>query len=118
MNSILRNSTSVFATFIDLKKAFDFIDRDMLLYKLLITNVNGKMYDSNESIYTNTTSCVRINGKLTEWFSCWSGVKQGDCMSPTVFSIFINDLVSEINDLELGIDLDGVKLFCFMLMTL
>ena len=42
LNSIIGNNPTVFATFIDLKKAFDFIDRDMLLYKLLLNNIDGK----------------------------------------------------------------------------
>ena len=110
LSSVIRNNTSVFTAFIDLKKAFDFVDRNMLLYKLLQTNINGKMYDSIKNIYAHTTSCIRINDKLTEWFDCRSGVRQGDCLSPTIFSIFINDLVSEINDLDIGIDLNGTKL--------
>ena len=109
LNSILQNKPSVFATFIDLKKAFDFIDRDLLLYKLLIAKIDGKMYDSIKSIYASTTSYVRINGKLTEWFSCKMGIKQKDCISPTLFSLFINNIVHEINDLELGVNLDDER---------
>ena len=82
----------------------------MLLYKLLQSNINGKMYDSIKNIYAHTTSCIRINDKLTEWFDCKSGVRQGDCLSPTIFSLFINDLVSEINGLGLGIDLNGTNI--------
>ena len=104
LNSIIRNNSTVFATFIDLKKAFDFIDRDMLLYKLLLNKIDGKIYESIKSIYANTTACVRINGKTSNWFSCKSGVKQGDNCSPTLFSIFVDDLVKEINELGLGIN--------------
>ena len=103
LNSIIRNNNSVFASFIDLKKCFDFIDRDMLLYKLLLHRIDGKVYNSIRNIYTSATSCIRINNKLTDWFSCDSGVKQGCCLSPTLFAIFANDLVKEINDLDLGI---------------
>ena len=46
LSSVIRNNSSVFTAFIDLKKAFDFVDRNMLLYKLLQSNINGKMYDS------------------------------------------------------------------------
>ena len=42
LDSVIRNNTTVFAAFIDLKKAFDFVDRNMLLYKLLQSNINGK----------------------------------------------------------------------------
>ena len=40
-------------------------------------------------------SCVRINGKLTNWFSCKTCAIQGDILSPTLFSVFINDLVQD-----------------------
>ena len=49
LSSIIRNKPSVFATFIDLKKAFDFVDRDLLLYKLLLLNIDGKIYNSIKS---------------------------------------------------------------------
>ena len=42
LNSIIKNNSSVFTAYIDLKKCFDFIDRDMLLYKLLINNIDGE----------------------------------------------------------------------------
>ena len=110
LNSIIRNNPTVFATFIDLKKAFDFIDRDMLLYKLLLNNIDGKIYESIKTIYANTSACIKLNGKLSSWFSCKSGVKQGDNCSPTLFSIFIDDLVKEIKALGLGIKVGEEKL--------
>ncbi|VDI32657.1 Hypothetical predicted protein, partial [Mytilus galloprovincialis] len=105
LNAIVRNCPKTFATFIDLKKAFDFVDRDMLLYKLLLNKIDGKIYNSIKSIYVNTTACIRLNDTLTDWFSCNSGVRQGDNLSPTLFSIFINDLVQEVKDLDLGVSI-------------
>ena len=110
LNSVIKNNYSVFAAFIDLKKCFDFIERNMMLYKLLLNNINGKLYNSIKSVYHSSESCVRLNGKLTSWFSCKTGVKQGDNLSPTLLSIFINDFVSDINNLNLGIDLNGKSL--------
>ena len=63
LNSIIRNTATVFSTFIDLKRAFNFIDRYMLLYKLLLHKIDGKIYDSIRSIYVNTSACIRINDK-------------------------------------------------------
>ena len=65
LNSIIMNNPTVFATFIDLKKAFDFIDRNMLLYKLLLNNIDGKIYESIKTIYANTSACIRLNGKTS-----------------------------------------------------
>ena len=40
---------------------------------------------------------------MTEWFGCRTGMKQGYNLAPTVFSIFANDLVAEVNDIDIGI---------------
>jgi len=110
LNSIIKNNPVVFTAFIDLRKCFDFIDRDMMLYKLLLNGISGKVYNAIKNIYQSSISCVKINNKVTEWFDCKTGVKQGDNMSPTIFSVFANDLVSDINDLDLGFEFDGRKL--------
>ena len=47
---------------------------------------------------------------LTDWFETQNGVKQGDTLSPTLFNIFINDLVNDVNALNLGIDIDGCRI--------
>ena len=81
----------------------------MLLYKLLLMEVDGKLYISMKSIYTDTAyfkssiSCIRINNKTTEWFECELCAKQGDCLSPLLFSVFINDLRKEVNDFDIGV---------------
>ena len=41
---------------------------------------------------------------------CRTGVKQGCNLSPTLFSIFANDLVAEVNDLDIGIKVGDRKL--------
>ena len=87
----------------DLKKCFDFVDRELMLYKLLLYDIDGKLYNSVKNINQSAESCIRINGKLTNWLSCKTGVKQGDNLFPTLFSIFINDLVQDINNLSLGV---------------
>ncbi len=42
---------------------------------------------------------------VTDWFesNCW--VKQGDTLSPTLFGIYVNDLVEDVKDLNIGIEL-------------
>ena len=69
LNSVVKNNKEVFTAYIDLKRCFDYINRDMLLYKLLLNGIDGKLYNSIKNIYTSSVSTVRINNKLTEWFS-------------------------------------------------
>ena len=81
-----------------------------MLFKLLLNGIDGKVYNSVKSVYQSSESCIRINGKLSPWFFSETGVKQGDSLSPTLFSVFINDLVKQINDLNRGFYLHSKKL--------
>ena len=66
------------------KKCFDFIDREMLLYKLLLNKVDGKLFNSISNIYACLSACVRLNNKRTQWFDCLSGLKHGCNLSLTL----------------------------------
>ncbi|CAC5420543.1 unnamed protein product [Mytilus coruscus] len=109
LNSVIQNRKSTFVTFVDLLKAFDFVDRNLLQYKLRLNGIDGYMYNAISSLYVDTESCVRINGFQTNWFPCVNGVRQGDNLSPTLFSIFINDLAVEIKNLNIGIPVENEK---------
>ena len=74
----------------------------MMLCKLILNNIDGKIY--------NSESCVRLNGKLTDWLICETGVKYGDSLSPTLFAVFSNDLVKEVNDQDMAINIADKKL--------
>ena len=46
---------------------------------------------------------------MTEWFNVNSGLKQGYVLSPVLFNIFINSLVTDIKALDIGIDIESEK---------
>lgn len=50
------------------------------------------------------------NGNPTNRFDYKTGVKQNDDLSPTLYSILINDMVQETNNLHVGIELVNRKL--------
>ena len=111
LTSIIRNrlacKQSTFCAFIDMEKAFDFLDRDLLFYRLLLYNIKGKLYQSIKALYNLTTSCVKINAACSGWFLSNSGVRQGDSLSPTLFALFINGLPEEIKSLNEGININN-----------
>ena len=105
--TMLRNRKEMgketFLAFIDYKKAFDSVERNCLFYKLAKIGIKGRMYQAISSLYSNPKSRVVLGDYMTEYFDCPIGVKQGDCLSPTLFSIFINDLACEIKNSNIGI---------------
>ena len=94
-----------FVAFIDFAKAFDWVDQELLLYKLLRSSADGPFYFAIKSMYTKTRSSVKVNDDLSNWYETECGVRQGDVLSPTLFNIFLNDLSTELNSLRIGITL-------------
>ena len=95
-----------FLCFIDYKKAFDSVDRNLLMFKLYNIGIVGNIYRAISSLYSNPKSRIILQDYSTDYFDCPIGVKQGDCLSPTLFSIFINDLAIEIKNSNIGIKLE------------
>ena len=73
-----------FAVFVDFSKAYDIINRALLLHKLSILAINGKMLNSIKFLYEHVKCAIRINGAHTEWFYINSGLKQGCILSPVI----------------------------------
>ena len=101
---------STYISSIDFEKAFDWIDRDMLMYKLISYNVDGKFYKAIRAMYNNTRAIVKVNQMFSSWLDTRFGVGQGDTLSPTLFNIFLNDLVTDIENLHCGIETDEFSL--------
>ena len=59
-------------------------------------------------------SCVLVNDRLTEWFDVKLGVHQGDSLSPTLFLIFIDDLVELLPEANYGIEIGEERLQLMM----
>ena len=111
----LNNNKRLFCAFIDFSKAFDYVVRDNLWFKLIKLGIRGKILNIIMSMYENVKSRVKFNNAKGEEFICYTGVRQGECLSLFLFSMFINDLEQEMNSKDIaGLDLDYFKLFLLM----
>ena len=69
------------------------------------------MYRAVKALYSQSSACVRLNNiYYSGWFETKSGVKQGDPLSPTLFCIFLDDLITEINNIDIGISMGNIKI--------
>lgn len=85
----------LFCCFVDYKKAFDSIWREALWYKLTKFGIQGKIFEVIKSLYSQVKSCVFLDGKKSDFFLSARGVRQGENLSPLLFSLFINDIEQE-----------------------
>ena len=110
----IKNKENTCAAFLDLEKAFDRIDRNLLFFNLLKNYIRGKMYHTIKLLYSETFNIIQVNNNYTDWFLSNSGVRQDDTLSPTLFNIFINSLAVELNDLKLGLNCGNTHI-CILL---
>ena len=112
VNVCLNQNQRLYCSFIDFRKAFDYGNRDCLWYKMILKGIRGKIFNIIHSMYQNVKSQVRVNGVLSEQFDCHLGVRQGESLSPFLFSLFVNDMEQELKDKGVnGISIDDLKLY-------
>ena len=107
-----------YSLFVDFSKAFDSVHRQKLLYLIMHkTGIHGNMFKTLEAMYKSVKTAVRIGSKITDYFDCISGVRQGCVLSPLLFSIFLSELQVELmNCGSKGIDIFADDLGVFLLM--
>ena len=97
----------LFCAFIDLKKCFGSIWREGLWLKLRNLNLGVKMTNTIYSIYQNIKSCLLLHSKgddgalvcnMSEPFACENGLREGENLSPLLFSLYVNDLSNFLQD--------------------
>jgi hypothetical protein len=102
----LEEEQDTFVMFIDFRKAFDLVNRDLMLHKMTQIGIDGHFYFALKALYRKTWAQVRLNDELTEPFITPTGVRQGDSLSPTIFISYLNDLSMKLKDsrqyLEIG----------------
>ena len=93
-----KKGRKLYVAFVDFKKAFDNVNHSKLLEVLYGEGVNGKFYNIIKSMYEKLMSCVRTGNQMSRSFKCTKGVRQGCVLSPTLFSVFINQLAVHISE--------------------
>ena len=92
----LDNSNFAYGIFIDLQKAFDTVDHQILLRKLEHYGIRGLANNWFKSYLSNRQQFVSINGYNSKNQTMKYGVPQGSVLGPLLFLIYINDLHNAI----------------------
>ena len=97
--------------FIDLRKAFDTVNHEILLKKLDHVGIRGVAIEWFRSYLTNRKQFVYLNGESTALKDVTCGVPQGSVLGPLLFLIYINDLPNISNILQFYLFADDTNIY-------
>ena len=93
---------------LDAEKAYDKVWRDGLFFKLM-SIMSYPLWMLLKRYYDSSRACLLIDNKLTECFPITCGLKQGGIISSFLFNFFINDLLTECLEMNIGAMINGIN---------
>ena len=99
------------AIFLDLKKAFDTVDHDILLAKLEHAGVRETELEWFRSYLSGRSQVVSIDDAVSEKQGVECGVPQGSILGPLLFSLYINDLTYVTSKCKLVLYADDTVIY-------
>ena len=98
-------SKPLYTCFVDFTKAFDYIDRTALYYKLLNRGIDGNLLNVIRSMFSKAECRVKWDSCISDILKSEYGVLQGGMLSPKLFTEFLKD-ISATFDQDQGIAVD------------
>ena len=112
IQSQLDNKQSVAAVYIDLKKAFDTVDHDILLRKLQHYGIRGTANEWFQSYLKDRKQYIEIGNVRSTFEEVICGVPQGSNLGPLLFLIYVNDLPFCLKYSEATLFADDTTIAC------
>lgn len=89
------NNDQTHLLFVDLTKAYDTVPIKKLWEAMEKTSVNVTVIKAIQQLYMGATSQIKIGQSLSEPFLITKGLRQGCCLSPTLFKIYLDQALLE-----------------------
>ena len=110
INYYTSHGSNVNCSFLDASKAFDRLVHAGLFTKLLQRQVPLILLNVIIAWYADLQCRVRWGDTFSQWFEVKAGVRQGGILSPSFYSIYVDELVEVLSKIGIGCHLRGVFL--------
>ena len=104
----------LYLEFLDIEKAYDRVNREMVCKVLEKVGLSRKIVNIVRSMYENTRAKYRLGNIETEWVRSERGVRQGCILSPTLFSLYTEELAVRMRRMNAGVKV-GTDRICLLL---
>ncbi len=97
--------------FLDLKKAFDTIDHNILLKKLSKYSLSVNVVEWFKSYLTNRKQLIKVNGVKSDFKDVLCGVLQGSILGPLLFILYNNNMIEYLMNSRINLYSDDTTLY-------
>jgi len=110
METYRRKKKKMFCVFLDIEKAYDRIEREVLWEILRRAGFEEKIVNIIKSLYDNTKAKYSLGTLQSDWVESKKGVKQGCILSPLLFALFMDEFIQRVKRVGRGVNINGEKL--------
>jgi len=110
----VNHGSSLYIASLDASKAFDRVNHTKVFNKLLKKGLSGRIIRVLIDWYGKLFCMVKRNGSFSSWFCVKSGVRQGGILSPFLFNIYIDSVISSLRLPDYGCHLRGEYVGCIV----
>lgn len=108
----LNNKKLIGVVFLDFKRAFETIDRELLLLKLQKYGMGKSILDWFGDYLRDRQQVIKYSGRFSSAKETVYGVPQGTVLGPTLFILYINDIVNVVRDCGIQLFADDTIIYC------
>ena len=94
--------------FLDCSKAFDMCRFDTLFQKLIDKGLPHVVIRVLSFVYQHQLGFVQLGGQKSNEFKLKNGTRQGSVLSPSLFTVYIDDMLKELRQAQLGCHIAGI----------